>query len=89
MYDATGKQPSGILDGNIYSLGHFDQCLNVKSPDNKIQGQYCLAMFQMEMHDSPLRQYYEELTLGRREFEMVYQRKVIKYSLIIIHIFIL
>lgn len=82
MYDATGKLPSGILEGNIYSLGHFDQCLKIKSPDNKIQGQYCLATFQMEVDDSPWKQYHDEFTMGRGKFEINHKRKVIKYSLV-------
>ncbi|XP_071445528.1 nose resistant to fluoxetine protein 6-like [Hetaerina americana] len=30
MWDASAKIPSGILEGNIRSLGHFDECLKLK-----------------------------------------------------------
>lgn len=78
MYDATGKQPSGIFDGNIYSLGHFDQCLKVKSPDNKIQGQYCLGKFQIDTDEHPWRGYHDRITMYRNGFENPQDRKVIK-----------
>lgn len=46
VVDAWGKVPSGILAGNMYELGNFDQCLSIEEAvENvgKIQGQYCLA----------------------------------------------
>ena len=79
MYDATGKQPSGIFHGNIYSLGYFDQCLKVKSPDMKIKGQYCLAKFQIETNEHPWKEYHDEITMYRNELENLHDRKVIKY----------
>ena len=38
MIDAFGKPPSGVLQGNAYALGDFDQCLS-----NRPYTQYCLT----------------------------------------------
>lgn len=43
--DASGKTPSGILAGNTFSLGNFDQCLGIRheiTSNNEFNGQYCL-----------------------------------------------
>ncbi|XP_042905028.1 nose resistant to fluoxetine protein 6 [Parasteatoda tepidariorum] len=50
--DATGKIPSGILEGTSVSLGDYDECLDIevgkkdvqpKKPDDVLfRGQYCL-----------------------------------------------
>nr|XP_023022340.1 nose resistant to fluoxetine protein 6-like [Leptinotarsa decemlineata] len=43
MVDASGKVSSGILAGNIYMTGSFDQCLEITESknDTMINGQYC------------------------------------------------
>ncbi|KAK5640661.1 hypothetical protein RI129_011472 [Pyrocoelia pectoralis] len=41
MYDASGKLPSGVLDGNYVELGSFDECLNVTT--TRLSGKYCLG----------------------------------------------
>ncbi|XP_043653156.1 nose resistant to fluoxetine protein 6-like [Drosophila teissieri] len=44
MFDAWGSKPSGLLTGNMYDLGNFDECLNIKqevSLGRTIQGKYC------------------------------------------------
>ncbi|XP_037723685.1 nose resistant to fluoxetine protein 6-like [Drosophila subpulchrella] len=44
MFDAWGSVPSGLLTGNTYDLGNFDECLNIKketSLGRTIQGKYC------------------------------------------------
>ncbi|KAH8247743.1 hypothetical protein KR038_009248 [Drosophila bunnanda] len=44
MIDAWGSIPSGILTGNAYDLGNFDECLNIKkevSLGRTIRGKYC------------------------------------------------
>ncbi|EDX06872.1 nose resistant to fluoxetine protein 6 [Drosophila simulans] len=45
MIDAWGSIPSGLLTGNSYDLGNFDECLNIRKEiiDQKrtIQGKYC------------------------------------------------
>uniref|UniRef100_A0A2S2R6Q5 Nose resistant to fluoxetine protein 6 n=1 Tax=Sipha flava TaxID=143950 RepID=A0A2S2R6Q5_9HEMI len=43
MLDATSKGPEGILDGNIYSFGNFEQCINTKSKNLDISGGYSLV----------------------------------------------
>ncbi|XP_050524828.1 nose resistant to fluoxetine protein 6-like isoform X1 [Daktulosphaira vitifoliae] len=39
MWDASAKQAIGLLSGNRYQLGDFDECLQVVRP---IKAQYCL-----------------------------------------------
>ncbi|CAH0561133.1 unnamed protein product [Brassicogethes aeneus] len=38
MIDAWAKPQAGILNGNLYHMGNFDQCLNITG---KISGKYC------------------------------------------------
>lgn len=51
MHDASAKIPSGVLSGNINQLGDFDECLNVKAPNNEFTGKYCLTYVQMTVPD--------------------------------------
>ncbi|KAH8247742.1 hypothetical protein KR038_009247 [Drosophila bunnanda] len=44
MIDSWGSIPSGLLTGNTYDLGNFDECLNIKegiSESRVIRGKYC------------------------------------------------
>ncbi|KAJ8922594.1 hypothetical protein NQ315_007624 [Exocentrus adspersus] len=43
MLDASGKPGAGLLAGNIYVMGNFDECLNIHEENNNtiIDGQYC------------------------------------------------
>ncbi|GFT35124.1 hypothetical protein NPIL_182171, partial [Nephila pilipes] len=45
VVDASGRLPSGTLEGTLTDLGDYDQCLDViqpkKSKHVSIQGQYC------------------------------------------------
>ncbi|XP_017001494.2 nose resistant to fluoxetine protein 6 [Drosophila takahashii] len=44
MFDAWGSIPSGLLAGNMYDLGNFDECLGISKeiiPGRTIQGKYC------------------------------------------------
>ncbi|XP_050440692.1 nose resistant to fluoxetine protein 6-like isoform X2 [Adelges cooleyi] len=43
MLDASSKGPSGLLSGDNYQLGHYDQCLSVSVPDIRISGQYTIV----------------------------------------------
>lgn len=45
VLDATSKVPAGILIGNIWDLGMFDECVQVIGRDNSanIQGQHCMV----------------------------------------------
>lgn len=49
MFDAWGKIPSGILVGNQYEFGSFDECLGVNYSENRstFVGQYCLAQIKV------------------------------------------
>ncbi|XP_071446215.1 nose resistant to fluoxetine protein 6-like [Hetaerina americana] len=65
VFDASVKLPSGLLDGNLRNLGHFDECLNVevespneneKGPDKtatnqRFIGQYCLVTVNFDLQD--------------------------------------
>ncbi|XP_017046357.1 nose resistant to fluoxetine protein 6 [Drosophila ficusphila] len=39
MIDSWGTIPSGIFTGNVYDLGNFDECINIKK--DTIRGKYC------------------------------------------------
>ncbi|KAH8382323.1 hypothetical protein KR009_002919 [Drosophila setifemur] len=45
MFDSWGKYPSGMLTGNFYDLGNYDECLavsrKISQPDTTIRGKYC------------------------------------------------
>lgn len=49
MFDSFPKFPVGIIYGNHYQMGNFDECVGVKrllkeeEEDILLQGQYCLA----------------------------------------------
>lgn len=48
MFDSFPKFPVGILSGNHYQLGNFDECIKVHQPatdddSRRIRGQYCLT----------------------------------------------
>ncbi|KAG8280490.1 hypothetical protein J6590_081331 [Homalodisca vitripennis] len=43
MVDAAGKPGAGILDGNIMSLGNYDECLSVSAPGGLFRGQQCIV----------------------------------------------
>lgn len=48
MFDSWSKLPSGILEGNLFDLGHFDECVAIKHDTTDetighIQGRYCFA----------------------------------------------
>nr|XP_008198006.2 PREDICTED: nose resistant to fluoxetine protein 6 isoform X1 [Tribolium castaneum] len=46
MFDASSKFPVGLLHGNFYQLGNFDECIKVRH-ESPIQGQYCLASVEL------------------------------------------
>ncbi|KAL7028534.1 hypothetical protein ACKWTF_005883 [Chironomus riparius] len=52
LHDATARFTSGLLNGNINQLGDFDQCLNVKAPNDEFQGKYCLTYLQPSIPES-------------------------------------
>lgn len=71
--DATAKFPSGILSGNIRSFGSFDQCLQVKHPENKYFGKYCLTRLKYSTSGSDkivIQNYLDLVTAGRSLLEL-------------------
>ncbi|RZC31833.1 hypothetical protein BDFB_012065, partial [Asbolus verrucosus] len=42
VWDATAKSSTGILRGNVFQMGHFEQCLTAEAP---FLTQYCLTRF--------------------------------------------
>lgn len=48
MFDATGKLPSGVKFGNVYSLGSFEECLNISGRPGYPAPVYCdITLFQV------------------------------------------
>ena len=46
--DSYGKLPSGVLDGNFFWPGSYDQCRSIEAPqlpnaEQHLNGQYCLV----------------------------------------------
>lgn len=67
VFDSWGKFPSGILSGNLYSFGNFDQCLAISHNKNALEsadssdtsdydfnGQYCLSNLMIDGNSSIL-----------------------------------
>ncbi|KAG8237342.1 hypothetical protein J437_LFUL014548 [Ladona fulva] len=50
VFDASTKFPRGVLSGNVYNMGDFDECLGVRGPSN-IKGQYCLSRVDITEED--------------------------------------
>lgn len=42
MLDASAKIQSGILEGHVFDMGSFDECLAVQNDEHTILGKYCL-----------------------------------------------
>ncbi|XP_053691017.1 nose resistant to fluoxetine protein 6-like [Sabethes cyaneus] len=61
VFDAWGKFPSGIMEGNFYDLGSYEECRKFAHHDERletisqIRGRYCLLSIPLKM------------TLGRRQ----------------------
>ncbi|EDV92767.1 O-acyltransferase like protein [Drosophila grimshawi] len=46
MFDSWGTFPKGLLMGNIYDMGNYDECIGIQktiSDKYRIQGKYCMA----------------------------------------------
>ncbi|XP_049288164.1 nose resistant to fluoxetine protein 6-like [Anopheles funestus] len=53
LLDSWGKWPAGIFSGNLYELGHYDQCIDLRHEHGMptvgtIQGRYCLLTVPLE-----------------------------------------
>ncbi|XP_055303304.1 O-acyltransferase like protein-like isoform X2 [Sitodiplosis mosellana] len=51
IVDAWGKMPSGILNGNLYDLGAFSQCLHIERNEEVYRTQYCMAHVIFDLED--------------------------------------
>ncbi|GFU45895.1 nose resistant to fluoxetine protein 6 [Nephila pilipes] len=47
ILDASGKASSGILEGAVYSIGYYSECINtfVQSEKRTLKSKYCLISF--------------------------------------------
>lgn len=55
--DAWGKVPAGLLSGNYFDLGSFDQCIDVSYYSNdvgEIAGQHCTLMIPYNLEMNPM-----------------------------------
>ncbi|BES90249.1 nose resistant to fluoxetine protein 6-like [Nesidiocoris tenuis] len=50
MVDASSKGPSGLLMGNNYNFGDFDECAKVHEPFFNIYGKYVVVKFGFRLH---------------------------------------
>nr|CAD7198583.1 unnamed protein product [Timema douglasi] len=78
VLDSSGSIPSGILEGNIRSLGNYDECLKATAGYEKSLGftsQYCLTMLRLDTVDKgsggkvTLDRILDMMTSGRRHRE--------------------
>lgn len=75
MWDASAKQAVGLLSGNRFQLGDFDECLQVAKP---IKAQYCLVDVKLDVppqysYADPLAREYDPLLPA---WHKIYVRKV-------------
>lgn len=50
VIDSWGKIPSGVMVGNLNSMGHYDQCVETEfdlKEYNIFHGQFCLMAFEV------------------------------------------
>ncbi|OWF42953.1 nose resistant to fluoxetine protein 6-like [Mizuhopecten yessoensis] len=67
--DAFGKIPPGLLSGNMYFLGSYDECLEIRydnssDPDNVFRGQHCTAWIPIQTQQPPSLYGYPSFTVG-------------------------
>ena len=48
VVDSWGKIPSALLDGNLYELGGFEECLNIQWNDGLYESKYCLGALKID-----------------------------------------
>lgn len=48
VLDSWGKFPSAIFSGNLYDLGGFAQCFDIKRDGKHYETQYCLGQIIIE-----------------------------------------
>lgn len=82
VWDSSSKVQTGLLTGNVNSLGHFHECVNIPFNDTSgdFKGQYCLARFDLpnDTADAVLGPFYhqaieeeEEIHVGVCELQYV------------------
>ncbi|XP_055600078.1 O-acyltransferase like protein-like [Uranotaenia lowii] len=56
MYDSWGKVPSGLLFGNTYEFGNFDQCRRIEHTNyfGSIDGQHCTLIVDVRALQLPI-----------------------------------
>ncbi|XP_049280121.1 O-acyltransferase like protein-like [Anopheles funestus] len=56
MYDSWGKNPAGILFGNVFAFGNFDQCRRIshQSSLTKLGGQHCTLYIDLSRTGVPV-----------------------------------
>ena len=50
--DSNGKPEAGVLDGNVFFEGDYEECLRVRedeSDPDAIQGMYCVGSFTFDL----------------------------------------
>jgi hypothetical protein len=53
VFDSSAKFPVGLLAGNQYQMGHYDECVEIlvdseERSGGQLKGQYCLAEIRFE-----------------------------------------
>lgn len=43
MFDSSAKIPDGLIKGNSYILGDYDDCIQSEQPDGNFSGQHCMV----------------------------------------------
>lgn len=59
VLDATSKGPEGLITGNTFSFGNFDQCLGTSSKKVGISGGYTLVDIDFRPSDRVYPGYYD------------------------------
>lgn len=70
VFDANGKLPPGLTNGNTGDLGDFDVCLSVKKNDEfgtPFNGKYCLGNLNLVLGKK--REHARNLTRNLRSFK--------------------
>lgn len=69
VWDSTAKSAHGLLNGNVYQLGDYNECIEARAP---FATQYCLAtLFAHKPIDQPTK---DPLSLHTNPYETVLQR---------------
>lgn len=81
VIDASSKLQSGILYGNLYNLGEYDECVdaNHMTEDGLLQGKYCMISVGVNASAFPTDpQMQKEQMLKKMTRQLVTQTRYIK-----------